>query len=112
MDPTASPYLLVFSTCPDSASAKRIAGALVRERLAACVNVVEGVTSVYQWQQRLHEEPECLLLIKTRREHFATLQTRLPELHPYELPELVAVPLDAGLPGYLKWIDDCVLPTC
>jgi periplasmic divalent cation tolerance protein len=74
--------------------------------------VLDGVTSVYQWQERLHEDAECVLLIKTRREHFAALQAQVLELHPYELPELVAVPLDAGLPGYLKWIDDTVLPTC
>lgn len=111
MQPSVSPYLLVISTCPDRDSARRIAAALVRARLAACVNVLDGVTSVYQWQERLHEDAECVLLIKTRREHFAALQTQVLELHPYELPELVAVPLDAGLPGYLKWIDDTVLPT-
>lgn len=111
MQPVISPYLLVFSTCPDRDTARRIAAALVRARVAACVNIVDGVTSLYQWQGQLHEDAECVLLIKTRREHFAALQAQVLALHPYELPELVAVPLDAGLPGYLKWIDDTVLPT-
>lgn len=104
-----TPYLLVFSTCPDGATARRVAAALVQGGLAACVNVVEGVTSVYRWKEQLQQDAECLLLIKTRRERFDALQATLLELHPYELPELIAVPLDAGLPGYLKWIDDSVL---
>jgi periplasmic divalent cation tolerance protein len=108
MNSAALPYLLAFSTCPDRSTARRIAGALVEARLAACVNVVEGVTSVYEWKEALQEDAECLLLIKTRAERFEALREMLVRLHPYELPELVAVPLAAGLPGYLEWIDTCV----
>ena len=110
MTPDPASYLLVMSTCPDRATARRIATALVDGRCAACVNVVEGVTSIYGWKGRVQEDAECLLLIKTRREHFARLEKELLAMHPYELPELVAVPLAAGSSGYLKWIDDSVQP--
>lgn len=98
----------MLCTCPDRATADTIAGELVRERLAACVNVIEGITSVYAWEGRINSDPECLLLMKTRRECFERLRDRVVGRHPYELPEVVAVALDAGLAGYLAWIDRCV----
>ena len=88
--------LLCLSTCPDADTAQRIADALVDERLAACVNLLPGVRSTYRWQGQVERAEEVLLLVKTTRE-------RLPDLHPYELPELLAVEA-AGLPAYLDWI--------
>ena len=96
--------LLCFSTCPDAASAERIAEALVGERLAACVNLVPGLRSVYRWQDVVERADEVLLLIKTHRDRYPALEARLRALHPYELPALVAVESVAGLPAYLQWV--------
>ncbi len=95
---------LVFNTCPDNASARRIADALVGERLAACVNLVPGLTSVYRWQGAVEQASEVLLMIKTTGERLPALTARLTELHPYELPEVLAVEAGAGLPAYLQWV--------
>lgn len=100
--------LMVHCTCPDEASSRHIARALVAERLAACVNVVPGITSIYRWQGKVEEGSEQLLLIKTTRQRFAAMQERLLELHPYELPQVVAVEVSAGLDSYLAWIAQSV----
>jgi periplasmic divalent cation tolerance protein len=102
--------LLCFCTCPDPATAERIARMLVGERLAACVNVVPGLRSVYRWKGAIEHAEEVLLLIKTRPERMPGLQERLLQLHPYELPELVAVETDSGLPAYLRWLADETRP--
>lgn len=98
------PVLLALCTCPDATSADAIATALVAERLAACVNQVPGLRSTYRWQDRIEQADEVLLLIKTTTDRFDALAVRLQALHPYELPELIAVQADAGLPAYLAWI--------
>ena len=104
--PMRMPALLCFNTCPDPATAERLATQLVEERLAACVQVLPGLRSVYRWQGALERSEEVLLLIKTTPERYPALQARLPALHPYELPELVAVEASAGLPAYLQWLAD------
>ncbi|MDH5835203.1 divalent-cation tolerance protein CutA [Luteimonas kalidii] len=91
-------------TCPDAASARRIAHALVEARLAACVNLLPGVTSVYRWQGRVEQADEVLLVAKTVRERLDALTRQVQALHPYELPEVVAVDIAGGLPEYLDWI--------
>lgn len=96
--------LLILCTCPDGESAARIARALVEERLAACVNRIPGLTSVYRWQDEIHEDGEVLLLIKTRRELFESLRSRIVELHPYEIPEVIALEITAGHAPYLEWL--------
>lgn len=98
------PAYLVFCTCPDTASARRIADAVVGERLAACVNLVPGLVSVYRWQGKIEQAGEILLLIKTTQDRLPALTARLTELHPHELPEVLAVEADAGLPAYLEWV--------
>ena len=98
--------LIVFSTAPDQVAAERIAGALVDEGLAACVNILPGATSVYSWQGKRESEPEVVLIIKTRQGVYQNLERRLIALHPYELPEVVAVPVVGGSAGYLGWIDE------
>lgn len=98
-------YRLVVSTCPDTQSAETIAATLVAENLAACVNILPGVTSIYEWQGKVEKEQECVLLIKSRRDRLSQLEKRLLEEHPYELPELIAVPIEEGLHSYLAWID-------
>jgi len=102
--------LLCLCTCPDMATAERIAGTLVEEQLAACVNLLPGVTSLYRWQGRLQRDAEVLLLIKTTRDRYPALQARLPLLHPYELPELLAVEAADGLPAYLHWLAAATRP--
>ena len=97
--------LLVYCTCPDHDSALRIAQALVDRQLAACVNLVPGLTSVYRWQGQRETAQEVLLLIKTRQAVYPELEAALLALHPYELPEIIAVPIEAGLPAYLSWIE-------
>jgi periplasmic divalent cation tolerance protein len=96
--------MLALSTCPDEDSARRIAAALVGERLAACVNRVPGLHSTYFWNGRLQDEPEILLIIKTTAGRLAALEARLKALHPYELPELVAIPVEGGNERYLNWV--------
>jgi periplasmic divalent cation tolerance protein len=98
------PALLCLSTCPDAETAARIAHALVEERLAACVNRIPGVASTYRWQDTIHDDNEVLLVIKTTRERFDALRLRLADLHPYEVPELVALDIADGLPAYLDWL--------
>ena len=96
--------LLCYCTCPDAASARRIADALVGERLAACVNQLPGIRSTYRWQGAVHTDREELLLIKTTDTCLPALQHRLLELHPYDVPELIAVPVTQGHAAYLDWV--------
>ena len=103
--------VIVFCTCPQRESALGIAEQLVDRRLAACVNLVPGITSVYRWEGRRESADEVLLVIKTRNERFTELQQAVSELHPYELPELIAVPVTRGLPAYLNWVAQCTTTT-
>jgi periplasmic divalent cation tolerance protein len=96
--------LVVLCTCPEGAPAARLAEALVGEGLAACVNRLPGVLSSFRWEGRVQQEAETLLLIKTTRARLAALAARVRELHPYELPEVVAVPVVGGLEEYLDWV--------
>jgi periplasmic divalent cation tolerance protein len=100
--------IVVLSTCPDPETARGLAADLVENGLAACVNIVPGLTSVYRWEGRTEESPECLMFIKTTQESMARLRQRIVELHPYELPEIVAVPVVDGLPAYLDWVTGSV----
>ena len=98
--------LLVLTNLPDRGAAKHLASALIEDRVAACVNVLAPATSVYRWQGAVETADETPLLIKTTRERYAALEAKIRELHPYELPEIIAVPLAQGLPAYLQWVAD------
>jgi len=98
--------VLVLSTVGKLEDAERIADALVGERLAACVNVVPGLVSIYRWKGAVEREDELLLLIKTRAERVEELGARLRALHPYELPEMIVLPIAGGHGPYLDWIAD------
>ena len=100
----ADAVLVAFAACPNAETADRIARALVSEGLAACVNRLEGVRSTYFWDGRLQDEAEILLMIKTTAGRLAALTERLRALHPYELPELVAIPAAGGNEAYLEWV--------
>lgn len=99
---------LVLTTVPDAETATEIARALVEERLAACVNVVPGLTSIYRWEGEIQEDTEFLLLIKTTEEAIDALQKRLEELHPYSVPEVLAFQVNSGLERYLSWVEKSV----
>jgi periplasmic divalent cation tolerance protein len=96
--------LVVLVTAPTPERAAELARALVEERLAACGNVVPGLRSIYRWEGQVHDEPEALLLLKTTRERFEALRERVLALHPYQVPEVVALAVEAGSAPYLAWI--------
>lgn len=96
--------LLVLTSLPDAESARALAEHLVAERLAACANILAPCQSVYRWQGKVEEAREVPLLIKTTEARYAALEAAIRARHPYELPEIVAVPLSHGLPAYLDWV--------
>lgn len=98
-------HQIVLTTCPDQESADSLAAHLVEARLAACVNVVPGIRSVYRWKGEVVRDGEWLLVIKSRGDRFDALREAIIARHPYELPEVIAVSLSAAHPPYLAWID-------
>jgi periplasmic divalent cation tolerance protein len=102
--------LLVLTTLPDAATAQRIARALVETGHAACVNIGAPVRSIYTWQGAIEEADEVPLAIKTTVAAYDALESALRALHPYELPEIIALPVDRGLPAYLQWVGDMTTP--
>lgn len=106
MDAGAARVVLV--TTPDVDTARTIARALVEERLAACGNIVPGMTSIYRWQGAIAESAEVLLILKTSDDRLAAMSERVIALHPYEVPEVLALRIDAGHQPYLDWIGDCL----
>ena len=98
-------FQIVLTTCPDAASAERIARALVEEGLAACVNILPPMRSIYRWKGKIEDASEQLLIIKSTVARFPAIRDRLRALHPYELPEIIAVPIVDGLPEYLAWLN-------
>ena len=99
-------HQLVLTTCPDSALADTLARALVSEGLAACVNTLPPMQSIYRWRGKIETATEQLLIIKTRVADYPAVEKRIRELHSYELPEVIAVPIADGLPAYLAWLKD------
>ncbi|TMI18949.1 MAG: divalent-cation tolerance protein CutA [Betaproteobacteria bacterium] len=96
--------LLVLTNLPERAAAERLAGLLVEKRLAACVNILAPCRSVYRWQGAVRHDEEHPMLIKTTAERYPALEQALRSGHPYELPEIIAVPIERGLPAYLQWV--------
>lgn len=97
-------HLIVYSTTPSEQVAKQISKAIVQARLAACVNILPGVSSVYWWDDKVNESQEHMLIIKTRNELMPTLTELIRKEHPYDVPEIVAHPITAGSQDYLNWI--------
>ena len=102
-----TPYQIILCTCPDKDSAETLAHLLVNEQLSACVNILPGISSFYTWNGQVESATEHLLLIKAHKEHYQAIETTIRAHHPYELPEIIAVPIECGLPEYLHWIDSC-----
>ena len=95
---------LVLTTLPNADAAAGLARALVEEKLAACCNIIPAVRSIYRWQDKLHDDNEVLMIIKTRSEQMERLKNRILELHPYAVPEVLALPVESGYLGYLEWL--------
>ena len=100
--------VVVLTTLGGDEDAAAIARTLVEERLAACVNVVPGVTSIYRWKGSIEQDEEQLLLIKTTADLVESLKVRLHQIHPYEMPEFLVMPVSGGSDAYLRWVDESV----
>ncbi len=99
-------YTLVMTTCPEKSVAQTIAHGLIESKLAACVHILPSGTSVYRWEGNIEEAEEHTLLIKTENTQYKKLEKVITTLHPYELPEIIVVPISTGLSGYLSWIGE------
>jgi len=101
---TTTPFQIVLTTCPEAATAEHIGRALVEERLAACVNILPPMQSIYRWKGKVETATEQMLMIKIMQSDYPAVQDRIRALHPYELPEIIAVPIADGQPDYLSWL--------
>src|SRR5512136_1206754 len=102
--------VVVLVTAPSAEAAAVLARTLVEERLCACGNVVPAIRSIYRWEGKVHDDAEALLVLKTERRLVPELKARLPELHPYQVPELLVLPVEDGLPPYLEWVGSVLRP--
>jgi len=100
--------VVILTTMPDNGRTDELARTLVGERLAACVNVHAAMTSTYRWKDAVEREPERQIVIKTTRDRVAAVEARLRDLHPYELPEFLVLPVEGGSEAYLRWVADCM----
>lgn len=100
---------LILCTCPSAEVAENLARHLVEKRLVACVNILPGVRSVYLWQGEIETAQEQLLLIKSAQSQYAAIESAIKTLHPYQVPEIIALPIEQGSAEYLQWIDSCLV---
>jgi periplasmic divalent cation tolerance protein len=105
-------FVVVFVTCGSEEEASTIAHALVEERLAACVNIVSPIRSIYRWEGKIWDEREWLLIIKTQEIRFQELEKRVKSLHPYQVPEIISLPIQAGSSSYLDWLEENTASLC
>ena len=103
-----SDAIVILCTCPDEETASRLAGGLVEKQLAACVNILPGIRSIYRWQGMVSDDPEVLMVIKSLASWFEEVEAWLQEHHPYEVPEVLALPVEKGSAKYLEWIEASV----
>ena len=101
-------YILVLITASSLQEGERIGSSLVEEGLAACCNIIPEIKSIFKWKGKICKEKEVLLLVKSKKALFKKLQERVKKLHSYEVPEIIAIPIEAGLKDYLKWVDEVV----
>ncbi len=101
-------YQLILCTCPNQNSAEIIAKHLVSQHLAACVNIMPGLTSIYEWQGEIETAQEHLLMIKSRQQQFVAIETAIKAIHPHQVPEIIAVAIEQGSAEYLNWINSCL----
>ncbi len=98
--------LVIYITASSEEEGAKIARALVEERLAGCVNIVKPIRSIYRWHENIEDDTETLLIVKTRKQLFVSLENRVRELHSYTVPEIIAVPVVEGSKDYLKWLEE------
>jgi len=103
-----SKYVTVFCTVPDEKTAEKISKTLVEEKLAACCNIIRNIRSIYAWEGKIYDDPELLIIIKTRAAAFERIEKRIGELHPYNVPEIIALPIVVGNKPYLNWVKENV----
>ncbi len=101
-------HIVVFVTAPDEDTAASIAKAIVGEGLAACANIVKDIRSIYKWQGKMEDESEVLMIAKTSRDKFEDLAKKVEDMHPYDVPEIIAVPITQGSDPYIKWLSEAV----
>jgi periplasmic divalent cation tolerance protein len=99
--------LVTLCTCPDKDTAERIARLLVENKLAACVNILPNIKSIYSWKSQVETAEEQLLIIKSSNQGYQAIETAIRSHHPYEIPEIIAFPIECGLPEYINWINTC-----
>jgi periplasmic divalent cation tolerance protein len=99
-------YIVVYVTAPNEEEAGKIARSLVEDKLAGCVNIVKNMRSIYRWQGKIEDEDEVLMIVKTRKEHFAHIREMVKRLHSYSVPEIIALPIVAGSEDYLTWLKE------
>lgn len=99
-------FYILYCTTPDQKTAGQIADVLVGDKLAACCNIIPGISSVYAWQGKVQKDSECLMLIKTVKSRIEQIKEKITALHPYDVPEIIATPIAAGNTPYLKWIEE------
>jgi len=97
-------YVIIFVTCPDGKTAEKLGEILLKKRLAACINVIYTIKSLYWWKKKIEKNHEVLMIIKTREKLVDDLIKTVKKLHPYETPEIIAIPIKKGLKNYLEWI--------
>jgi len=97
-------FVMVFCTCPDEITAERVALQIVEKKQAACLNIIPGIKSIYRWQDKIETSNEVLLIIKTSKANYNGLESLLKDLHPYQCPEIIGVPIEHGNIGYLQWL--------
>ncbi len=101
-------HVVVFITAPDENTAADIARVLVGNGLAACVNIVRNIRSIYKWQGKMEDESEVLMIVKTSRDKFSALEAKVRKMHPYDVPEIVSVPITQGSDPYIEWLSNAV----
>ncbi len=101
--------IVIYITVSDENEAVNISKTLVDERLAGCINIVKGIRSIYKWEGKIEDEPEVLLILKSRHHLFKRLKNRVKELHSYSVPEIIALPVIGGSDDYLRWLEDVTL---
>lgn len=99
-------YMFVLITAPDEDEAVKIGKTLVEEKLAGCVNIIKGIRSIYFWQGKVEDEPEVLMIVKTKTDLFDELEKRVKSLHSYTVPEIIGIKIDKGSEGYLNWLTE------
>ncbi len=102
-------FIVVLVTAPDEDGAAKMAETLVEERFAACVNIIRDIRSIYNWEGKIEDEREVMMVIKTKKELFEPLKKRIQEMHPYSVPEIIALPIIEGSPDYLRWLADVTI---